>query len=338
MKKLLSALCLLALFTSSQSIFAANAPDVGYFQRPDCTTLNPVAYSTVCLNTGSAGSLTQGNLYVYATASWVKLLQTETQTLDNVFDNGKTIDGATSFANAVRITDSSGDGVAIYRSSGNGPVVTCIISTVENDCDHFITLNASRTFGVKDDAGGVIWQTTEAGVTTLGWSYKPLKTIYWDAGSITTDGTNCGVPAEQALNSSESTWAFSCADSGSSKFSGKIRMPASWDGGTVTFTLSLFHGTSESITFAGDFSAQCRGAGEVISSTYGTAVAADVSITTAKQIAEATTAAVTPTGTCAASDWLLWRYVIDAANFSTNAANAKVIGVSMKYSVNALSD
>src|ERR1051325_8107889 len=213
MKKLLSALCLALLYIMVQG---ALAPDIGYFQRTDCTALNPVAYSTVCLNTGSAGSLTQGNLYVYATASWVKLLQTETQTLDNVFDNGKTIDGATSFANAVRITDSRGDGVAIYRSSGNGPVVTCIISTVENDCDHFISLNASKTFGVKDDAGGVIWQTTEAGVTTYGSSYLPTSKVYFDAGSITPDGTNCAAPTEQALNSSEKTWAFSCADSGSS--------------------------------------------------------------------------------------------------------------------------
>src|ERR1043166_5743308 len=173
MKKLLSALCLLALITSSQSIFAANAPDVGYFQRPDCTVLNPVTYQTVCLNSGSGGSLTQGALYIY-TGTWTKLLSAETQTLDQAFDNGKTIDGATSFANAVRITDSSGDGIAIYRSAANGPVVTCIISTVENDCDHTVSLNASKTFAVKDDAGNVIWQTTEAGVTTYGSSYNQL--------------------------------------------------------------------------------------------------------------------------------------------------------------------
>jgi hypothetical protein len=108
----------------------------------------------------------------------------------------------------------------------------------------------------------------------------------------------------------------------------------------VTFTLSLYHATTESITFAGDFSAQCRRAGttDVINSTYGTAVAADVSITTAHEIEEATTAAVTPNGTCAAEAWLQWRYVVDAANFSANAANAKVLGVTMKYSKGSVSN
>jgi len=53
MKKLLSALCLALLYIMIQG---ALAPDIGFFQRPDCTTLNPVAYSTVCVNTGSGGS------------------------------------------------------------------------------------------------------------------------------------------------------------------------------------------------------------------------------------------------------------------------------------------
>lgn len=333
--KRLSLVCLLACAIGfTQAAFAA---DVGYFQRTDCTTLSPVTYQTVCLNSGSGGSLTQGALYIW-TGAWTKLLTAEADTLDTVIGRGATTDNATSFANAVRITDSSGDGVAIYRSAGNGPVVTCIISTVENDCDHFVSLNASKTFGVKDDAGNVIWQTTEAGVTTYGSSYLPNGKAFWDAGAISTDGTNCGTVTEQALNSSEKTWAFSCADSNSSIFSGKVRMPNNYSGGTVTFTLSLFHGTSESITFAGDFSAQCRAAGTAINSTYGTAVAADVSITTANQIAEATSSAVTPNGTCStAGVWILWRYVVDAANFSANSANAKVIGVTMTYPINAVS-
>jgi hypothetical protein len=115
-------------------------------------------------------------------------------------------------------------------------------------------------------------------------------------------------------------------------------MPDGWDGGTVTFELTLFHGTTESITFAGDFSAQCHAAGEVLDSSWGTAAAADVSITTANQQVNATTAAVTPTGTCAAGDLLAWRYVVDAANFSANAANSKVLGVKMEYTRSLLSD
>ena len=175
----------------------------------------------------------------------------------------------------------------------------------------------SNLFTVKDSSGNI---------HILG---PETKQIYFGAGGINVDGTNCAVPTEQNLNSSEKTWAFSCADSNSSVFSGKVRMPLTWDGGTITFTLALFHDTTETITFAGDFSAQCRAAGTAINSTYGTAVAADVAITTANQIAEATTAAVTPNGSCVGGAWLLWRYVVDATNFSTNAANSKVLGVTI---------
>lgn len=162
--------------------------------------------------------------------------------------------------------------------------------------------------------------------------------IPWDASSITVDGTNCTAATDQALNSAEKTAAFSCADSNSSIFSGKVRMPGKYDGGTVTFTLTLFHGTTESITFAGDFSAQCRGAGTALNSTYGTAQSADVSITTANNIVEQTSAAVTPNGSCGGGKWLFWRYVVDSANYSTNAANSKVLGVTMHYNATSLSN
>ena len=42
----------------------------GYIERSDCTTLTGVAYSTVCHNTGSGGTLTQGKLYTYGASSW----------------------------------------------------------------------------------------------------------------------------------------------------------------------------------------------------------------------------------------------------------------------------
>jgi hypothetical protein len=157
------------------------------------------------------------------------------------------------------------------------------------------------------------------------------------------DGTNCAAPTEQTLNSGPKKWAFSCADSNSSVFYGSVNLPDSWDAGTVTFKLRLFHGTTETITFAGDFSAQCHSGGTV-SSTYGSAVAADVSITTANKYVTATTSAVTPDATgetstvCHAGDELDWKYVVDATNFSTNAANAKVIDVTMEYSVSTRSD
>jgi hypothetical protein len=152
--------------------------------------------------------------------------------------------------------------------------------------------------------------------------------VYWDGGAITPDGTNCADPTKQTLNSGPIGYFFSCADSDSSIFYGQVILPVAL--ATVTFKLSLFHGTTESITFAGDFSAECRGAGTAINNTWGTVQAADVAITTANQVAEAITSALTPNGTCSVGSMLFWRYVVDATNFSPNAVNSKVIGVYME--------
>ncbi len=201
------------------------------------------------------------------------------------------------------------------------------------------TTNLILRLPTADPAGG---QTLSCGTpssneSTCSWS-TPTKSIWFGAGALSTDATNCAAPTEQTLNSGVKLWAFSCADSASSIFYGSIVMPDGWDAGTLTFELTLFHATTETITFAGDFSAQCHGAGEVLDSTWGSAVAADVSITTANQQVNATSAAVTPSGTCAAGDFLAWRYVVDNVNFSTNAANSKVLGVKMEYTASLLSD
>lgn len=317
----------------------------GYIVRSDCTTITPVQYNTVCLNTGTGGTLTQNKLYTYGLAGWELAAPTATTpAFQAVKDAGNTVTDSVDATTGLIV----GNGIVHWNDFCDSSNV-CRRQVTDSTGtrvrgDYIIEIETNKNFVLRDEEGNADMWTIDPDAAsanamyTIASGYRPLRSIYWDAGAINVDGTNCTAPTEQALNSSEKTWAFSCADSNSSIFSGKVRMPKSYDGGTVTFTLSLFHGTTESITFAGDFSAQCRAAGTAINSTYGTAVAADVSITTANQIAEATTAAVTPNGSCAGNAFLLWRYVVDAANFSTNAANSKVLGVTMKYNVSSLSD
>lgn len=200
-------------------------------------------------------------------------------------------------------------------------------------------VNIASTFALITQGNGTeLERLTAAGVHTYSNAGKPTKSVYWPAGALSTDGTNCAAPADATLNSGPVVATFSCADSTSSVFYGQAVMPDSWDAGTVTFELTVWHGTTETITFAGDFSAQCRGDGEVPSSTWGTVQAADVAITTTNRIEQQTTAALTAAGTCAAGDALFWRYVVDATNFSANAANAKVIGVKMEYATGSRDD
>jgi hypothetical protein len=165
-----------------------------------------------------------------------------------------------------------------------------------------------------------------------------VKSMYWPAGSMSSDGTQCGDATEVTLNSGPRQWTITCADNDSGYFHGQVVMPDSWNASTVTFELMVHHATTETITFAGDFQSQCKAAGETVNNTdwptEGASTVCDVSITTANDIEACTTAAQTPSGTCAAGDMLWWRYNIDATNFSTNAANTNVLGVKMEYTSN----
>lgn len=176
---------------------------------------------------------------------------------------------------------------------------------------------------ILTDAAGSVPTTALASV---------IRSIHWGASAIVTDGdmARCGPGRAQALNGTRA-FSFSCADTNASMFYGDTIMPDGWDGGTLFFELEVVHGTTETITFAGDFSCQCRGDGEVVSGTWGPAQSADVSITTANRIEFETTGALTCDGGCAPGDALYWRYVVDSSNFSTNAALTKVRGVKMEY-------
>ncbi len=175
----------------------------------------------------------------------------------------------------------------------------------------FTAATAVRTITFPNESGTLAFQKIKAS---------------WDADAITQDGTNCTDPITGQINSGPRTRWFVCADSNSSIFEGKItNLPYAIT--TAAFTLKLNHATTESITFAGDFSAQCRASGTTVNSTWGTAVAADVAITTANQPVQATASGVVPNGTCSAGATLFWRYVVDATNFSANAANARIMGV-----------
>jgi len=177
----------------------------------------------------------------------------------------------------------------------------------------FTAATAVRTFTFPNESGTLAFQKIKAS---------------WDADAITQDGTFCTDPITGQINSGPRTRWFLCADNNGSIFEGKIvNLPYAIT--TAAFTLLLNHATTESITFAGEFSAQCRASGTTVNSTWGTAVTANVAITTANQPVQATAAAVVPNGTCSAGATLFWRYVVVAASFSANAANSRIMGVYM---------
>jgi len=199
-----------------------------------------------------------------------------------------------------------------------------------------LVLGASDVATIGDGGTTDYWKFDENGVMTPegAATIELLHSEYWGAERISSDGTQCTAAAEVTFAGGPKLYAISCADNAASIIYGSRVMEDSWNAGTVTFEITVWHGTTETITYAGDFSAQCRGPGDIPSSSWGTAVAADVSITTADQIEVATTAAVTANGTCAAGDMLFWRWVMDDTTCPANCANTDIFGVKMEYLAN----
>lgn len=167
------------------------------------------------------------------------------------------------------------------------------------------------------------------------------KSVWFGAGSLSVDGTQCGAPAEATINSGPKIWTIICTDNDAATIYGSVKMPDSYSGGTVTFTHSYIQTAADTGVLNGDIAAQCRGNGEVPSSTWGTEVAIDDAAVVGSNSNDMTTsAAVTPAGTCAAGDMMYFRYQLDATGTTTAVATLHHVGFMMEYplSTSSLSD
>jgi hypothetical protein len=267
----------------------------------------------------------------------VSLASPSTPTLDNVFDQGKTIDGANSLANAVRIGgDTTAKQVCIYNDDSTGlQVRPC------TDANTRTLIPTNFTWSLHDEEGAAAIETVDPDAAstlamwTYGTAYRPKKSIWFGAGSLSTDGTQCAAPAEVTINSGPKIWTIICTDNDGSTIYGSVKMPDNWDAGTVTFDHVYIQTAADTSALNGDIAAQCRANGEAPSSTWGTEVAIDdAGVTGTNRNDMTTSAAVTPaSGTsCAAGNMLYWRYQLDATGTTTAVATLHHVGFRMEYS------
>jgi hypothetical protein len=277
-------------------------------------------------------------------------------TLDQAFDGGKVIDGANSLANAVRI----GDGVTpmcIYTDATAGPIVTpCTDSNVRT------RIPANFTWCLFDVEGGNCALTVDPDAASanamyqFGANYRPRKSIWFPAGSLSTDGTECSAPAELTINSGPKAYGIVCSLPGTNldgHIYGSVVMPDSWDGGTVTFKVSAVLDTdgASSVTLHGVVAAQAVATTGTIASTYGTQQDLDLAEAVADaqwDMIQTTSAAVTASGSPAGGQILVFRYTVCdtgtppttgcSASSATAVADFTILGLTLEYSTSSLSD
>lgn len=254
-------------------------------------------------------------------------------TLDSAHANGKEITGANSLANAVRI----GDGltpICIYTDSTNVPRIRpCTASDIRTYIENGFTWGL---FDVQGDADMFV-VTPGAASTRLMLEYmsgyRPRGYFFIPASAFIGDGTNCPTSASAVtINSGPKVYTMICGSGANGDMDFDVVMPMDWDGTDLIFEPSYTQTAANTSAMNSDIKAQCRGAGETPSSTWGTAIAIDDAAVTGSSAEDKTaSAAVTPAGTCAAGDHLFVRYTLDVTGTTTPEATLNFYGVGVYY-------
>jgi hypothetical protein len=280
----------------------------------------------------SVTTLTVPNGLLTDDGSGAVSLASPTVTLSTAFTGGKTITGANSLANAVRIGDGVSDTCHFTDASLGPQVRPCTDANVRQ----LIPINF--TGGVYDEEGAAMIETidpdaaTPQGIWTYGTAYKPLKSIWVPAGALSTDGTQCAAPAEVTINSGAKMWTVICTDNDSSTAYANIEMPDSWDGGTITVMGSFIQTAADTSNMNSDVAAACRADGITVNNTWGTEVAMDTAMTGSSAKDVVTTTAVTPNGTCTGAGTMLQlRWQLDATGTTTAVATLHLLGFKINY-------
>lgn len=158
-----------------------------------------------------------------------------------------------------------------------------------------------------------------------------IDDVQWDGGGLNVDGTNC-TKSEQTINSGPKMTVVNCADAATSVFYGHVKLVRYVAGTNVVFRIRAVNTAADSGVLDFDFQAQCRGDGDSINNTWGTAN--NVAITfsgTANVMEEAASAVHTPNGTCAASDEFFWKATMDDVATTTAVATAYILGIEMRF-------
>lgn len=258
--------------------------------------------------------------------------------LDVSFDAENEIDGATS-ATPVIIGNGT-QKVEIYGDATDGSVIKPVplgdslwrIWTNYNGCIRDMEAGANMLCFDPDAA-------TRLGMTTWGANYRPLKSFYVSAQMITGDGTNCPTSPTLVTISNSSRYSHICTENNSSRRKFVVPMRSNWDGGVIYVKPYYSQTAADTGSVLLDVAAACRALGTAFNGTYGTEVNVDDGALVGSGAIEATlSSAITPNGTCAASDELFVYMDVDATtNPTTAAATLNFLGVDVFYSETSLS-
>lgn len=259
----------------------------------------------------------------------------EADTLQSVFDRGKTITNATNQATAFQV-----GGWCIFEDATEGPTIKpCTDSNVRT------RILDGYTWGLRDVEGDadMFIVDPDAATKKAMWAfqsgYYPLKSFSLDARAWEGDGTNCPARPTVATVGNMPMPTYICTENNSSRLRTKVKMRNDWDGGVIYVELHYAQTAADTGSVAYEVAAACRASGTAFNGTYGTEVEVDDAAVTGSGAIDSTlSAAITPNGTCAAKDWLFLYVDVDATdNPTTAAATLHFVSADVFYSSTSLS-
>lgn len=267
------------------------------------------------------------------TDTFTAVLTGVTLSLDIAYDGGRVVDGAT-LAAPVEI----GNGIQGVEIGGDATLGGFIRPKPLGDSTWRCWTNFNCIIRDEESAATMFTIDPDAASTRLmyefGANYRPRGYFFVSAGAFVGDGTNCPTSATAVtINSGPRVFTMICGSGANGDMDFDVVMPMDWDGGTLIFEASYTQTAANTSAMNSDIKAQCRGAGETPSSTWGTAIAIDDAAVTGSSAEDKTaSAAVTPAGTCAAGDHLFVRYTLDVTGTTTTEASLNFYGIGVYYS------
>lgn len=263
-------------------------------------------------------------------------------TLDQAFDGGKVIDGANSLPNAMCVGGTLK--LCIYEDATLGPLIR-----PSTDANTRFYVWANFTGCWYDVEGSSCMLTIDPDATdndkyTWTSGYRPIKTISLPADALYPRGSSTLVTDTALVSGGLISPYLTTTDSDSDGFYRYLVMPANWDGGTVTATITVVNtNATPANNFEVDVSGACYPAGTVIPTTISTTgeQAANVefdasgacggSACNQNDPASATTAAITINGTPAGGNFCGFQAQVDAIATTETTAGIKIVQMDIHY-------
>ena len=266
------------------------------------------------------------------------LIGADTSGLDGSFDVVNEIDGATSARPLI-----FGDGTRGFEGFGDATLGSVLRPFPLADSAWRCWTNFNCIIRDEEASATILTIDPDAAsrlaMYQIGANYRPYKSVYIDASKFNGDGTQCPARPTIVTISNMPMPTFICTENNSSRLRVAFPMRTNWDAGAILIKLYYVQTAADTGSAAFEVAAACRALGTAFNGTYGTEVdVTDAAVSGSGAIDGTLSAAVTPNGTCAASNWFFLYIDVDAtANPTTAAATLNIIGADVFYLETSLS-